>query len=557
MSRSRITLGLLSASVLFAGASFLFPADSPEVDPDEQLLAKARISIDGPGLLAHLRKVTLTDEECRQVQALIRQLGDSSFAKREQATKTLVARGLPVLLFTRQALRDPDLEVARRAERVIDGIRAADGKAGRTSYLTASVIRLLAKKQPDGAIEALLRYLPFADDESMEEETLGALVAIATRPNRNEPYLLTALEDPFPSRRGGAAYVVGRLADTNQRSAAFKLLHDRDAKVRLRAAQGLLAGKEKAAIPVFLALLAENQPEIVVQAEETLILLAGEEAPNLLVSDRDEAGRQRYREAWATWWREHESKIDLVKLEQRPQYLGLTLVVQMDSKRIWECGRDGRPRWMMENLGGPIDAQVLSGGRVLVAEFQAHRVTERDMKGNILWEKAISNPVSAERLANGNTFIASYAGVMEVTRDGKEVYNYRPTASNVYGAQRLRNGHIVCVTLEGKLYELEASTGKTLRTIQMDVNNCYSVDALPGGRFLVTSYNQGKVAEVDGEGKLVWDHAIPGAYHAVRLMNGNTLVSSHSTKQIIEVNRQGKRVWETQVEGHVWRVHRR
>ena len=169
----------------------------------------------------------------------------------------------------------------------------------------------------------------------------------------------------------------------------------------------------------------------------------------------------------------------------------------------------------------------------------------------------MQNPVACQRLPNGNTFIACYTGVMEVTRDGREVYFYHPTAgTSIYGAQRDRNGHLLCVTLEGKLYELDAA-GKVLRTVQMDTNNCYSVEALPRGHVLVTSYTQNKVVEVDAAGRTVWECKVPGAYHATRLPNGHTLVSSHGGRRVVEVNRDGRPVWEINLEGGVWRVHRR
>ena len=83
------------------------------------------------------------------------------------------------------------------------------------------------------------------------------------------------------------------------------------------------------------------------------------------------------------------------------------------------------------------------------------------------------------------------------------------------------------------------------------------IETYGGGRFLVTSYTQGKVQEVDVSGKVVWEAAVPSAYHATRLPNGNTLVSSHGTKRVVELGRDGKIVWEKTLDSQVWRVHRR
>ena len=45
--------------------------------------------------------------------------------------------------------------------------------------------------------------------------------------------------------------------------------------------------------------------------------------------------RREYRDAWAAWWRDHEDKIDWSGLD-KPQPLGLTLIAQMDGRKVWE-----------------------------------------------------------------------------------------------------------------------------------------------------------------------------------------------------------------------------
>src|SRR5258708_39406600 len=118
----------------------------------------------------------------------------------------------------------------------------------------------------------------------------------------------------------------------------------------------------------------------------------------------------------------------------------------MDQRKVGECDRDGKPRWVIENLQGPIDVNVLSGGRVLIAEYQGQLVTERNLQGQIVWQKSIrGNPTICQRLPNGNTFIATYTNLMEVTRSGQELYSHTvdPAIGPVYSAQKLRNGHIL------------------------------------------------------------------------------------------------------------------
>ena len=65
------------------------------------------------------------------------------------------------------------------------------------------------------------------------------------------------------------------------------------------------------------------------------------------------------------------------------------MVVLLDEGRVVDLDKDNQPRWSVDNLDFPLDAQVLSGDRVLVAEYQGQQVTERNIKGEILWKKTI------------------------------------------------------------------------------------------------------------------------------------------------------------------------
>src|SRR5258708_36232312 len=98
--------------------------------------------------------------------------------------------------------------------------------------------------------------------------------------------------------------------------------------------------------------------------------------------------------------------------------LGYTLLVLVDGNgtgKVIEMGRDGKPRWQIENLQFPADAHVLGNNRVLITEYSGRHVSERDFKGNILWQRQNlpGMPVNAQRLANGNTFIATNTELLE------------------------------------------------------------------------------------------------------------------------------------------------
>src|SRR5262249_40926590 len=156
-----------------------------------------------------------------------------------------------------------------------------------------------------------------------------------------------------------------------------KLLGDPEPLVRLKVALALALVKEKEAIPVLIALLGELSPEQAWPAEDLLLRLAGEQAPQVTLG-ADDGTRRRCRDVWAAWWREHGARADLARLEGAGQMLGFTLVVLLDGGKVVELGRDDKPRWEIAGVSSPLDAQALPGSRVLTAE--SDRVTERDLK---------------------------------------------------------------------------------------------------------------------------------------------------------------------------------
>jgi len=524
---------------------------------DEAVLRRANLGTSGSDLVAFLRKRSLSLSEEQQLRARIRQLGSPKFLLREQAAEEIVVLRPAALALLQQASRDPDLEISRRVEACAERIRQAYAPL---TALPAAAVHLLTRDRPPEAIPALLDYLPFVDDEWLEEEILTTLNKLSER-SEATPLLLAALQDKLPIKRAAAAYVLGRSTDQAQRSLVYPLLSDPSTKVRLRAAQALVTAHEKKAVPALVALLGAEPVNLTWQAEELLYRIAGEQAPRVTLGTGSAESRQKCLDAWTAWWQSHGSAVNLEQVEEETRQLGLTVVAEMDSNKVWEFGLDGKPRWKLENLQGPMDAQVLSGGRVLIAEYQGQRVTERDLQGNILWEKRLTgNPIACQRLANGNTFIATHNTLLEVTRDGKEIYSHnRGAGFFVFSAQKLRNEHIVCISSQGMIVEVDATTGKDLKTIRQMNNQggwC-GIEALTNGRFLIATLSNGKVTEMDESGKALWECSAPGACHATRLPNGHTLVACMATRRVVELDRDGNKVQEQITDGRPWRVHRR
>lgn len=511
-------------------------------------------SQDGPALVDFFRKRTLPDAERDKMAALVRQLADASAEVRDKAAKELIARGLPVVALLRKAIRDSDADVARRAEECLQAIT----KDYEGVDLAPAAARLLALRRPAGADEALLAYLSPTEDDAVVEEIVAALATLAGHDDKAAGLLASTLADRTSLRRAVAADALGRAGVGKHRAALKKLLQDPDASVRLRVALTLAAARDKEAIPVLIALVGELPLPMAWQAESFLVRLAGGQPPEAPLG-MDEDSRKKGRDAWSAWWRANESKVDLARLEGAPRLLGFTLVVLLDSGRAVELDAEGKPRWQIKDLQQPLDAQLLPGDRLLTAEHSGNRVTERNLKGEVVWEKKIDGPLAAQRLPNGNTFIATRAQLIEVDREGRELFTHYPATDTVMRAQKLANGDIACVTgTQEPHFVLLDGRGRLARTFPVNVNTSGGrIEVLPNGRALIPIHLSDKVVEYDGQGKAVRELTVERPIAAVRLANGDTLVTLMRQNRAVELDRNGKEVWQYKTDERVTRAFRR
>jgi outer membrane protein assembly factor BamB len=204
---------------------------------------------------------------------------------------------------------------------------------------------------------------------------------------------------------------------------------------------------------------------------------------------------------------------------------------------------------------------MLPNDHVLVAENMANRVTERDLKGKVIWDHQVEMPLMAQRLPNGNTFIGTRTRLVEVNREGKEVFSYmRPGGDLFMRASKLRNGDIACVTTNGAIgtfFRLNRE-GKELYSFPVDISTYGGrIEVLPSGRVLVPQYSENKVVEQDPEGKVGWSVDFQVPIVATRLPNGNTLVTSFNQDRAVEIDPRGREVWEYRTNTRVTRAWRR
>jgi hypothetical protein len=308
MLRSAISLLAVIGLGVLLGPTRAATTDAP-TDEDEQALKARSIGVEGPALLDYFRARTPSESRRQQAAALIRELGDDSFATREEATKKLIRLGTPALPELKTAQKHPDLEVRRRVERCMTSIQSQDPGA-----LAAAAARLVRVRKPAGAVDVLVDFLPFVDNADAEEEIFVTLALLSAHDGKPAPALVEAGRAEDAMKRASAALILNRYGDADQKKTARERLGDADARVRFRAAQGTLADRDKAAIPTLIALLEETSGELGQKAEELLYRAAGEKSPAEGLPG-DAAGRKKAREAWTGWWKENEARLDLAKAD--------------------------------------------------------------------------------------------------------------------------------------------------------------------------------------------------------------------------------------------------
>jgi hypothetical protein len=227
--------------------------------------------------------------------------------------------------------------------------------------------------------------------------------------------------------------------------------------------------------------------------------------------------------------------------------------------RIMELNLDRQPVWQFDGLQYPVDAQVIGNNRVLVVEYTLRRVTERDFEGKILWEKNLTDrPTGVQRLPGGQLLIICQRSLIEVDREGREGRTWPTPSTLIVGARKSRDGQMVVLTSDGILHRLDAA-GKLVKRFAVggSLNTFTGIDVLPNGRVLVPIMGQGKIVELDADGRTMWEASVPRPTAVTRLPGGNTLVTSLPGQRVVEIDRQGNTVWEYSGSARLPRAQRR
>lgn len=548
--------------------------DAPAKDPPEEkfdqkkadleTIKAANYAHEGKALIEFFQKHTVTDADRAKLTELIKQLGDDDFDRREQASEEIEKYGVSAIGPLRQAERTGNPEVLRRCELCLKNIEKVP-----TRTLASAAARLLGDLKPAGTSETLLNFLPLAEDESVGDDVRGALAQVAMANGKPDPVLFKSLESKESVKRGAAAEAFARGGDKALREQMQQLLtKEADNEVKMRIAVALVtAAKNKDVVEEMIKLLAEVPVEAGWRAEEVLVRLAAEKGPNTSLGS-DKPSRERARDEWLKWWKANEKTTDLAKLDETERTLGYTLIVEMDIRgiggRVKEVTPDGKIRWEISNVQFPTDAIVVSPNRVIIAEQNTNRVTERDTaNGKEIWGETFNQPIGLHKLSNGNILVVGRHQVVEWDRNRKPISTVTRQQYDIVAGVKLRNGNVAIYTQQGQIVTYD-KTGKQVDSFNAGRGNYNStMQVLPNGKIVITQFRA--VAEADPVAKkadVLMNYNFPTS--AQKLPNGNILVSNQNNYQVAEMDpKTNKIVWEYKPENNnnqffrAWRAKRR
>lgn len=151
------------------------------------------------------------------------------------------------------------------------------------------------------------------------------------------------------------------------------------------------------------------------------------------------------------------------------------------------------------------------------------------------------------------------AHVVEYSRTNQKVAEFNNLGGTVYQAWRHRNGHTY-ILAGSAITEFGADNKKVHATNVVGLSGWGGFEILPSGNFLVAYYGGKKYAEVDKDGKIIWEHTTnAGATQLdpTRIQrNGNTVVAGGNVAFVIEYDCDKKEVWKVATKGRPFSVRR-
>ena len=415
-----------------------------------------------------------------------------------------------------------------------------------SNQITPALIRLITLVRPANATETVLAYIPSCHDENIQELLVELISLYLVDQNTIAPTLVTASTSSVEETRTFAGRVLAQSLNAEAQKICTALLSDSSVRVRFEVARELVKNQNKTAIPVLIELMTKIPGEKSEAIDQILRAIAKDKSPESKNDSKADSA------AWNIWWQKEGGQLVLTPGAKSQEPLKNFLVVEsfnQDKKsgRVFLINPSGKILWEISNLSNPTDAILLPNNKILITEQGANRVTERDTKGNISWEKSASNPFLSQRLPNGNIFIASRNKILEVSRNGNEVFSFAYPNETILAACKTRTNEYALLGYNGAFLKLDSKGNEVSKSrIPFPTNFGINGGAITqNDRVLVSIPTVNKIMEFDFKGQPTWEATITMPGIPTKLSTGNVVAPSLSGSKIVEIRMDGKIIYES------------
>jgi outer membrane protein assembly factor BamB len=206
---------------------------------------------------------------------------------------------------------------------------------------------------------------------------------------------------------------------------------------------------------------------------------------------------------------------------------------------------------------------------------QQRKLCRFDSSGDMQWSMDINGaPHDLHVLPSGNILTHQKTELIEIDPKSKQiVWKFdaktlcKKDKVEVHSVQPIGDGNVmVAVSGEGKIFEINQE-GKVLHEIALKIDNPHPhrdtrlVRRLDDGQYLVAHEGDGMVRQYDRGGKVTWQYDVPmfdrepkkghgpeafgdAVFSAIRLNNGNTLIGTGNGHSVLEVTPEKQIVWK-------------
>lgn len=415
-----------------------------------------------------------------------------------------------------------------------------------SNQVTPALIRLITLVRPANAIEIILAYIPSCHDDNIQDLLSECLGLYLNDQNTIPPALIEASTSSVEEIRTFAGRVLAKSSNEIAQKVCTTLLADSSARVRFEVARESIKNQNKSAIPILIELMTKVPAEKAETIDQTLRAIAKDKSPDSKNDSKADAA------AWNTWWQKEGTQIVLTPGAKTQEALKNFLVVESfnqekKSGRVFLITPSGKTLWEIANLSNPTDALLLPNNKILITEQGANRITERDTKGNIAWEKSATNPFLSQRLSNGNIFIASRNKIVEVGRNGNEIFSFSYPNETILAACKTRTNEYALLSYNGVFLKLDSKGNEVSKSrIPFPTNFGINGGAISqNDRVLVSIPTLNKIMEFNFSGQATWESTITMPGIPTKLPNGNVVAPSLNGSKIVEIQMDGKIIYES------------